>query len=418
MPRDGGKRPSARQIAFLLLPHLEAFYGGAAGGGKSDALLMAALQYVDQPRYSALLLRRSYTDLALPGAIMDRAAQWLGSTDARWNGNDHQWTFPSGATLSFGYLKHERDKYRYQSSEFQFIAFDELTQFTETQYKYMFSRLRRLEGAPVPLRVRSASNPGGEGHEWVKHHLVDPGSPERPFIRARLEDNPGLDRESYARSLAQLDPITREQLRRGDWSVRPEGAKFRRTWFEIVDQAPAGLHCVRFWDLASTEPSEGNPDPDWSAGVLVGEREGVYWVLDVQRTRERPLGVERLVAQTAQLDGRRVDVWIEQEPGASGKSAIDHYQRRVLKGFTVRGLRPTGPKDEYVNPLSAAAEAGNVKLVRGPWNGEFLNELAGYPEAGHDDQVDAAAKAVDRLTEPRGLSPADLYGPGGLLVSA
>ncbi len=165
-------RPTPPQTAFLLLECREAMYGGAAGGGKSDALLMAALQYVDVPDYAALLLRKSYSDLALPAALIPRAAEWLTATDAKWNGAEHVWRFPSGASLSFGYLDTEADKYRYQSAEYQFIGFDELTQFAESQYTYMFSRLRRLKGSSVPLRMRGASNPGGYGHEWVKQRFI------------------------------------------------------------------------------------------------------------------------------------------------------------------------------------------------------------------------------------------------------
>ena len=105
---------------------------------------MAALQYVEVPEYAAILFRQSYADLSLPGALMDRAHGWLFQTDARWGDLKKTWIFPSGATLSFGYLENENDKYRYQSAEFQFVGFDELTQFTESQYTYLHSRLRRL----------------------------------------------------------------------------------------------------------------------------------------------------------------------------------------------------------------------------------------------------------------------------------
>ena len=145
--------PTAKQLAFLLLDIPEALYGGAAGGGKSDALLMAALQYVSVPSYAALLLRRTYADLSLPGALMSRAFEWLIPTDARWKSSEKTWVFPSGATLTFGYLDHSGSEYRYQSSEFQFIGFDELTQFRESQYRYLFSRLRRLADDSVPLSL-------------------------------------------------------------------------------------------------------------------------------------------------------------------------------------------------------------------------------------------------------------------------
>lgn len=374
-------------------------YGGAAGGGKSDALLMAALQYVEEPGYVALLFRRTFPDLSLPGAIMDRANDWLRGTKARWNGQEHTWRFPSGAVLTFGYMNHEDDKYRYQGSAAHFVGFDELTQFTETQYRYLFSRQRRSAESRIPIRMRAASNPGGVGHEWVKQRFVTEGRAQGHwFIPASLRDNPHLDRADYERSLAELDPTTRAQLLRGDWDALPAGSKFRREWFEVVDEAPADAARLRYWDLAATEPRPGT-DPDWTAGALLATKAGRYWLLDMRRIRATPQGVEQLVRQTAELDGRGVPVWMEQEPGSSGVNTIDHYGRRVLQGFTFRGNKTTGDKALRANPLSSAAQAGNVLLVRGAWVTAFLDEAEAFPAAGvHDDQVDAASGALAMLT--------------------
>lgn len=255
------QEPTDRQALFLSLKtDREVFYGGAAGGGKSSALLMAALEYVDVPNYSALLLRRTYADLSKPGALMDRANEWLKGTSAKWNDQKKQWSFPSGAKITFGYLDTENDKFNFQSAEYQFIAFDELSQFTRTQYLYLFSRLRRLAGSDVPLRMRSGSNPGGVGGRWVYDRFIPEGfTPfdaqeskihwkegvdedgrafKRAFVPARLHDNPHLDQGEYVQALNELDPVTREQLLQGDWQIQERG-DILTTYSE--------RHCVIGW---------------------------------------------------------------------------------------------------------------------------------------------------------------------------
>jgi hypothetical protein len=255
-------RPTPKQAAFLLLDSREALFGGAAGGGKSDALLMAALQYVDVPGYAALLVRRRLTDASLPGALMARSHEWLRDA-ARSSDTDKTWVFESGARLTFGYLEHPLDRYRYQSSEYQFIGFDELTQFSETEYTYLFSRLRRGASSDVPLRMRSASNPGGVGHDWVRHRfLVEGRRHRRWFIPARIEDNPHLDRSAYMESLAALDPLTRAQLLEGDWNAGDDGL-------------------LTFDEIVACEA-----DSLWAEGEVPARRCELYVGVDVGRTRD------------------------------------------------------------------------------------------------------------------------------------
>jgi len=403
--------PTPKQQAFLWLSCREAFYGGAAGGGKSDALLQAALQWVDAPGYSALLLRKTYRELRLPGGLLDRAFDWLLESPARWAAQDTQFIFPSGATLTFGYLEHgERDRARYQSSEFQFIGFDELTHFEEADYRYLFSRLRRLEGAQVPIRMRSASNPGGKGHEWVKQRFLIEG-PEhgRIFIPARLADNPYLDQEAYLESLAELDPITRAQLMSGDWDVRAGGSWFNRTAIPILEPAewPVLVETWRYWDLAATADT-GTNDPDYTAGCKMARGEDAsYGILDMRRARATPRVVEQLIRRTAEEDGKAVPIAIEQEPGSSGAAMLDYYKRQVLPGYVVKAIKTSGSKEMRIAPLASQAEAlpgsryGNVWFARGTWNTAALDEFESFPDGAHDDQPDAAAGAFELLTRPQ-----------------
>ena len=215
--------PTERQKVFLASESFELLFGGAAGGGKSDALLAAAARYVNVPGYSALLLRRTMPELIQDGGLIPRSHDWWAGTAAKWNGNEKRWTFPSGATVSFGHMQYETDKHRYQSGAWHFIGFDELTSFTRTQYTYLHSRCRRTLDIDVPLRIRAATNPGGLGHKWVFERFIDPGDPARPFIPSRIEDNPHLDADEYRRALANLDETTRLQLEEGIWVTSGSG---------------------------------------------------------------------------------------------------------------------------------------------------------------------------------------------------
>jgi hypothetical protein len=223
---------------------------------------MSALQYVDVPGYSAILFRRTYADLSLPGALMDRFREWMKNYDeVTWNNNSYTATFPSGARISFGYLNNTNDYLRYKGSEFQFIGMDEVTEIRESDYRYLFSRLRRPssgELAKVPLRMRCASNPAPN---WVRQRFIVEGQETgRIFVPSLLTDNPGIDADSYRQALLALDPVERRRLEEGDWWSTTLGTMFDRTSFILIDpsdvpQVSTNAQAVRFWDLAATEPS-------------------------------------------------------------------------------------------------------------------------------------------------------------------
>lgn len=368
----------------------------------SSALLMAALQFVEVPNYSALLLRKSFSDLNQPGALIPRSMSWLGGTDARWSGAEHAWHFPSGAILKFGYLDAALDIYQFASAEFQFIGYDELTQFQEFAYRFLFSRLRRPKDMNVPLRCRSASNPGGVGHEWVKRRFITEGRREgRIFVPATLSDNPHIDRESYVKMMDNLDPVTRRQLLEGDWTARQAGSMFRREWFKIVDAAPASSRIVRYWDMAASEPSKKGRDPDWTAGPKVSFHEGNWYLQDMRRFRGLPAVNEANLKQTAQMDGFEIPIRMEQEPGASGKSQVDHYARTILPGYAFAGIPSLADKITRAGPFSSAAEGGRFFLVNGPWISDFLDEVESFPDGAHDDQIDGVTGAMGFLSTER-----------------
>ncbi len=389
--------PTRKQAEFLSLDCLEALYGGAAGGGKSDALLMDALRFVDEPGYHAILFRKTYTDLALPGAIMQRAHVWLAGKPARWNDRDKVYVFPSGARLAFGYLDGPRDHFRYQSAEFQFIGFDELTHFPEGPYRYLFSRLRRSAGSVVPLRMRAATNPGGIGHEWVKKRFLD--DPEdRVFIPAKLDDNPHSDRIEYERALDQLDPITRQQLRDGVWVQDTTGL----VYYSLTDHNMAGSSMLP--ELAEGEKwmrvlgcDFGVTDPTAFVELCFAEHEpAVYVTRSGQWTDLSPSSA--------------AEISIEWEREVGGYDAIVGDVGGLGKGFEAEWTQ------RFAIPMRAAQKAdklGYIKLLNGDLHHRKLIILPGNDQLVADMRTLAWKDENHRLEHPglpNHLTDALLYG--------
>lgn len=409
------------QTAFLRSTADEALYGGAAGGGKSAALLACPLRWVGNPHYRGLYLRREASYL---GEAIDKSQQLyplLGGKLVR--SPNVVWTFPSGATLWFNHCAHDADIANYDSFEFSEVLFDELTHFTERQYRGIRARLRGTDRA-LPYWSRAGTNPGGIGHGWVKHrfgawldrthpHPAAPGekrwyigddaapsgTPDalsRTFVPARLRDNPHVAAE-YAAQLRDLDPVRRAQLLEGDWdAVAGSGAYFHRTWWQYVDRVPATppRARVRSWDFA------GSIDGDWTVGLLFAwyPDAATPWVVeDVVRLRGTPGEVHATVKSTASRDGRTVRVTVPQDPGQAGIDQAGTFVRE-LAGFDVRARRPTGDKVTRAKAVSAQVEAGHVALVRAHWTHELVEELHAVPEGTHDDQMDALSDAFNELT--------------------
>lgn len=366
----------------------------------SDSLLMAALQYVDQPNYNAIIFRDSFANLSLPEGLMMRSQEWLYGTDAKWSADKKRWTFPSGATLSFGFLDGPLDHFHHQSAAYQFVGIDEAVQIRENQALYLFSRMRRLKKhGNVPIRFRCASNPPAadqlERGSWVKRRYIDPKTkkPGAVFIPAKLADNPYLDAEEYIHSMAQLDKITRAQLLEGDWEIQAKGEMFDRSWFEIVQKAPQEGVVIRAWDLSASEEKRSA----YNAGVRIRRTpDGIFWIENVVRFRGTPGTVERKIREIAEADGMEVTVALPQDPGQAGKAQIHNYYR-VLAGFKIKSSQESGSKAERAMAFSSQAEIGNVKIVRGYWNDDYIYEASVFPNGEYCDQIDASSRAFHDL---------------------
>ena len=283
-------------------------------------------------------------------------------------------------------------------------GFDELTHFPEHQYLYLFSRLRRLADSPVPLRMRGATNPGGPGHEWVRKRWTLPNGtddPERVVVPSFLRDNPFLDHEEYEKGLELLGPVTKAQLLEGDWSATATGGFFDTSKFRIIpwDEVPRAQdfsNVLRYWDLGTTEPTELNPDPDYTVGLKIGMMPSSpddphipsWYVFDVDRFRGGPSVVEQRVKANAMKDGKNIPIWIEKELGAAGVHLVSHYARNVLNGFQVRGLKVQKTKEERAAQAAARVGETRVLLIEGEWIDDFVAECAVFPMGMHDDQVD------------------------------
>lgn len=437
------KPQAGPQEAFLATSADIAVYGGSAGAGKSFDLLLEPTRHIHVGDFNAVIFRRTYPQITNPGGLWDTSNEIYPVCGGVPKLSMLNWTFPSGAKIKFAHMQYEQDRYEWDGAQIPFIGFDQLEHFTWRQFFYMLSRNRSLCG--VNPYVRATCNPdpdhwlrsfmqwwideetglpiqGRSGIvrwfvilddevHWVasKEQLIERFGPDVTpktftFIPGRVDDNKILMNQNpeYLANLKALPKVDRERLLNGNWNIRESaGMFFQREWFEIVDACPTLEDEVRYWDRAATEAKAGQPTRgSWTAGAEVGrDQRGIFYIKDMCRFQGSPLQVEQTIKNMASQDGGRVRVGIEQDPGQAGKAEAGVYVR-LLAGYNVVVNAVRESKGTRAKPVSAQVEAGNVKLVRGAWNENFIREAENFDGTDKcvSDQIDAISGAFHLLT--------------------
>lgn len=422
---------------FLATSADIALYGGAAGGGKSYALLLEPLRHISNKNFGAVIFRRTTKQVTNEGGLFDTASQLYPLLNAR--PVNLTWKFPTGMTVTFAHLEYEKNILDWQGSQIPLIGFDELTHFTKKMFFYMLSRNRSISG--VKPYIRATTNP--DKNSWVRSFIdwwIDKDGfaiPERSgvirwfyvindevhwggskeelmeafpamgsiappksftFINSKITDNKILmDKDpGYLANLLALSKTDREKLKDGNWNAEEKaGDFFQKQWFKVVKVPNNCKQVLRYWDRASGE----GEDADWSVGLKFGKGEdGFYYVIDMIRVKASPAKLEQIILNTATQDGKNCTVYLEQDPGQAGVADVDNYIR-LLKGFHVKVNKVMVDKVTRAKPVSSQCERRNVIVCEGKWNEAFFNELEAFPpnKGGHDDIVDTLSGSFNMI---------------------
>lgn len=443
-----GPQPGPQE-AFLGTVADIAIYGGAAGGGKTFALLIEPLRHLENPKFGGVVFRKQSKQIRNQGGLWDESVGIYLPLGAKPRESFLEWQFPSGMQMQFDHLENDMAVYKWQGSQIPYIGWDELTHFSVKQFFYMMSRNRSASG--VPGYMRGTCNPDVDSWVrgfidwWIDDYgfpipsrsgvlrwfirideelmwasspldLIKKFGPEVmpksvTFIPSNVHDNQILMKNdpSYIANLRALSKVDRERLEKGNWNIKESaGTIFRREWFPVIEAIPARwVASIRFWDRAATKPHEGNKDPDWTRGLkLLKYADGSWVISDLKSIRDTPGQVETLIKNVASHDGVAVKIMSQQDPGSAGVQEADNFVR-MLGGYWVQTTVMSKDKVTRAKPVSAQAEAGNIKVLRAPWNEEFFKELDNFPDGAHDDIVDTLSGAFNELAV--GHSILDVY---------
>lgn len=459
------------QEVFLSTPADIAIYGGAAGGGKSYALLLEPLRHIHTPGFGAVIFRKNSNQILAEGGLWDTSFQlypMAGGTPIKTP--TPKWKWRSGAKVTFSHLQLENDVLSWQGSQIAMIGFDELTHFSKAQFFYMLSRNRTLCG--VKPYIRATCNPDADS--WVADFIAwwidqDTGYPiqeksgkirwmyrlndeihwadtkqglidqfglcgrdkDAPksvtFIASKLTDNKILMEADpgYMANLKALSIVEKERLLEGNWKIRPAaGLYFPRNKVHLIEEIPKNIRkWVRAWDMAATEDKRINDPADgpaFTAGVLIGKTtDGRYIIADCINRRLNADGVRTIIRNTAVLDKKkykRVRIRLSQDPGQAGKDQAEQYIK-MLAGFNVTAEKESGSKETRAEPFAAQWQAGNVYVLIADWTDALISQYESFPESKFKDMVDAGSNGFNEIETGKNYSIPDAPKPGGTVES-
>lgn len=369
----------------------EVLYGGAAGGGKSDALLVEALRQVHKPNYRALILRKTYPQLR---EIVDRSLQLFSPVfpDAEYKNTSHMWQFSSGAKIYFGSMQYPSDRYNYQGARYDYIAFDELTQFTEEEYFYLFSRNRPGDKG-MRTYIRATANPGGIGHSWVKKRFIDPAPAnttiyeslriynaqgekitidrDRIFIPSSVFDNKALMQNApqYIASLAQLPEAEKRALLYGDWNsfkgqvftefVDDKAHYDDKIFTHVINPIsfPKYLSAYRVFDFGYSRPYA-------VAWFIVDENDCIYMIRELYGMGQSyNVGLKENPVRIAE----RIRHIEQEDPELSGRKIIPYADPSIFdssRGESVADMMEKAPNFIHFYPADNTRIAGKMQIHR------------------------------------------------------
>lgn len=474
--------PGKQELAFKTKAKF-IIIGGARGSGKSVTLYTRPLQFIDDPRFRAIFFRRKFAEIMGPGGLWQGASNCYPLFGGVPTGT--KFKFPSGAQIEFAHMYHEQDKLSYQGLQLSFIGVDEIDQFSKSQVMFLLPSLRSEAKMDSFIMGTCNPNPDSWVYDLIKWYLDEDGFPDeakcgvvryyvevdgdflfadteewfkenRPdmvyvknpktgeqryvppgtftFINSTVFDNqPLLDlNPEYLSRLQNLPEHERNRMLWGNWHSRPKGSNyFERDWLKETDKVPMGARGCRAWDRASTEVSEENRYPDYTAASpkVYKSKDGYYYLVgdyineccDTDKDglpmkakgqfRKRPGERDRVMLLQAIADGDDIPIIIPEE--SSGKDSYEFTKKKFLeKGYIVRKdpMPKTASKLLKFETFSAACQDGLVYIVKSSFNTETYNALMSHLEAFsgkkstglyHDDWADSIASAFNYISRER-----------------